>query len=304
MRELALFAGAGGGILGGKLLGWHTVCAVELSAYRARRLMQRQNEGHLPPFPIWDDVSTFDGTPWRGLVDVVSGGFPCQDISCANPSGAGLDGARSGLWREMARIIGEVRPSFVLVENSPRLRTKGLDRVLADLAGLGFDARWGIVSALDAGAPHLRKRLWIVAHAPQARCEAQPGELAHADSAGQWSTAGASGGDVPHTEQMRRQGGRPNAGWEAGPATAGHGRQDRPSVDFPESKCKGLAQRQGQAGQRAYTATPRGPWWPIEPRLGRVAHGVAHRVDRIEAIGDGQVPRVVAAAFRLLVGDR
>ena len=83
MNELALFAGAGGGILGGHLLGWRTVCAVERDAYCARRLMQRQNEGHIPPFPIWDDVRTFDGREWRGIVDVVSGGFPCQAHSSA-----------------------------------------------------------------------------------------------------------------------------------------------------------------------------------------------------------------------------
>lgn len=164
MNELALFAGAGGGILGGHLLGWRTVCAVERSAYCARRLMQRQNEGHLPPFPIWDDVCTFDGTPWRGVVDVVSGGFPCQDISAAG-KGAGLDGERSGLWSEMARIIGEVRPRFALVENSPMLTSRGLGRVLGDLAALGFDARWGVLGAAHAGAPHLRERIWILANA-------------------------------------------------------------------------------------------------------------------------------------------
>src|SRR3990172_6916360 len=103
MRELALFAGAGGGILGGVLLGWRTVCAVEINAFCARRLMQRQNEGHLSPFPVWDDVRIFDGKPWRGIVDVVSGGFPCQDISAAG-TGDGIDGERSGLWREFKRI--------------------------------------------------------------------------------------------------------------------------------------------------------------------------------------------------------
>ena len=84
---MALFAGAGGGILGGKLLGWRTVCAVEWEAYPASVLCARQNDGFLPPFPIWDDVQTFDGKPWAGIVDVVSGGFPCQDISAA---GGGL----------------------------------------------------------------------------------------------------------------------------------------------------------------------------------------------------------------------
>jgi len=164
LRELALFAGAGGGILGGKLLGWRTVCAVEWEPYPASVLCARQNDGILPPFPIWDDVQTFDGRPWRGIVDVVSGGFPCQDISSAG-RGAGIDGEKSSMWRHMARIIGEVRPQYAYIENSPMLTLRGLDRVLADLAALGFDADWGVVSAADVGAPHLRERIWIVANA-------------------------------------------------------------------------------------------------------------------------------------------
>jgi len=164
LRELALFAGAGGGILGGVLLGWRCVCAVELDAYCRRVLLARQRDGLLPRFPIWDDVRTFDGTAWRGHVDVISGGFPCQDISSAG-RGAGIDGAKSGLWREMARIIREVGPRHVLVENSPVLTSRGLGRVLSDLAGMGFNARWGVLGADDVGAPHLRKRIWIVAHA-------------------------------------------------------------------------------------------------------------------------------------------
>src|SRR5690625_5070782 len=141
LRELALFTGAGGGILGGHLLGWRTVCAVERDAYAAAVLAQRQNDRCLEPFPIWSDVETFDGKPWRGIVDVVSRGFPCQDISAAG-KGAGIDGERSGLWGEMARIIREVRPRFVFVENSPVLTSRGLGRVLGDLAEMGFDAEW------------------------------------------------------------------------------------------------------------------------------------------------------------------
>ena len=163
MNELALFAGAGGGILGGKLLGWRTVCAVEWEPYPASVLCARQNDKILAPFPIWDDVRTFDGKPWAGIVDVVSGGFPCQDISAAG-HGAGISGSRSGLWSEMARIIGEVRPRYAFVENSPMLTSRGLGTVLGDLAAMGFDARWGVISAADVGAPHLRERIWIVAH--------------------------------------------------------------------------------------------------------------------------------------------
>jgi DNA (cytosine-5)-methyltransferase 1 len=164
MNELALFAGAGGGILGGTLLGWRTVCAVERNAYCASVLAQRQTDGCLPIFPVWSDVTTFDGRPWRGFVDVVSGGFPCQDISVAG-SGDGLDGERSGLWNEMARIVREVGPRYVYVENSPMLTSRGLGRVLGDLAKLRFDAEWGVLGASDVGAPHIRKRIWILAHA-------------------------------------------------------------------------------------------------------------------------------------------
>ena len=163
MNELALFAGAGGGILAGHLLGWRTVCAVEWEPYAACVLAARQNDGILPPFPIWDDIQTFDGRPWRGIVDVVSGGFPCQDISAAG-RGDGLEGERSGLWREMARVVGEVRPRYVFVENSPMLTSRGGTRVIADLTALRYHTQWDIMGAADVGAPHQRDRIWIVAH--------------------------------------------------------------------------------------------------------------------------------------------
>ena len=163
LREMALFAGAGGGILGGKLIGWECVCAVEWEPYPAAVLAARQNEGFLPPFPIWDDVQTFDGKPWRGFVDVVSGGFPCQDISAAG-KGAGIDGERSGMWKHMARIIGEVRPKYVLVENSPVLTSRGLGVVLGDLAAMGYDAEWGVFGAYQAGLDHGRARIFLLAY--------------------------------------------------------------------------------------------------------------------------------------------
>ena len=170
LNELALFAGAGGGILGGKLLGWRTVCAVEWEPYPASVLCARQNDKILETFPIWDDVQTFDGTRWKGIVDVVSGGFPCQDISAAG-KGAGIDGERSGMWGEMARIIHEVQPRYVFVENSPMLTSRGLGRVLGDLASMGFDARWGVLGAADVGANHQRDRIWIVAYPRSARLQ-------------------------------------------------------------------------------------------------------------------------------------
>lgn len=162
MNELHLFAGSGGGILGGILLGHTTVCAVEIEPYCREVLLQRQRDGMLPRFPIWDDVRTFDGKPWRGRVDAVCGGFPCQDISAAG-KGAGITGERSGLWSEMLRIVSEVRPRNVFVENSPMLTIRGLGVVLGGLAQMGYDARWGVFSAADIGARHIRERIWILA---------------------------------------------------------------------------------------------------------------------------------------------
>jgi len=243
MNELALFAGAGGGILGGHLLGWRTVCAVERDAYAASVLAQRQNDGCLKPFPIWSDVCSFDGRPWRGLVDVVSGGFPCQDISAAG-SGAGIDGERSGLWREMARIIGEVRPQFVLVENSPLLVGRGLAVVLGDLAEMGFDAEWACISASDLGAPHQRDRIWIVAYANGSWELQQAGSKQK-----QRDGSGNSGKDMANTNSNSIQ------RLEQKPQPGKHGRQDR---------------LHGGAGGASGWSD-----WPTEPDVGRKTNGMA-----------------------------
>ena len=271
MNELALFAGAGGGILGGHLLGWRTVCAVEWEPYAACVLVARQNDGILPPFPIWDDVQTFDGRPWRGIVDVVSGGFPCQDISAAG-RGAGIDGARSGMWSHMARIVGEVRPRYVFVENSPMLTSRGLHRVLGDLAEMGFDARWGVVSAADVGAPHQRDRIWIVANSSSARRD--------------------EGGS-----QVKRSNGRI---FESGASTKPIKSSCASAfvADSNSAQCKGNERTKRSVKERAFIS--KSSWWDAEPDVGRVADGVAARVDRLKAIGNGQVPAVAATAWRLL----
>ncbi|WP_116818228.1 DNA cytosine methyltransferase [Pseudomonas syringae] len=270
MNELALFAGAGGGILGGHLLGWRTVCAVERDAYAAQVLAQRQNDGALKAFPIWSDVCSFDGRPWRGLVDLVSGGFPCQDISAAG-SGIGIGGARSGLWKQMARIVGEIRPRIVYMENSPLLVGRGLAVVLGDLAEMGYDARWGIVGAADLHAPHQRDRIWIVAQA---------------------QGAGQQEGRLPIGEQPK-----------IAELSVRHQNLAHPSGKHGKGVIAGGSE--AQVRRRPVERSPRSCGdgfgrWPAEPGMGRVANGVANRVDRIKALGNGQVPRVAAAAFYFL----
>lgn len=261
MNELALFAGAGGGILAGELLGDRTVCAVEWDEYAAGVLVRRQNDGVLRPFPIWSDVRTFDGKPWRGIVDVVSGGFPCQDISSAGKR-EGITGKRSGLWAEFARVVREVEPLEVRVENSPDLVSRGLGVVLGDLAALGFDAEWSVLSASDLGAHHIRERLWIVASHPDRKRKSQ--------SAISREEIGVRLGDsISHVAD---------------------------AYDHRHERWKQLQKGNSQTRRGAY------PHWPAEPGLVRMVHGVPHRVDRIRCLGNAQVPRVAAAAFALLKG--
>lgn len=162
---LSLFSGCYGLDFGVELAVTNSrvVCGVEREAYACALLVQRMQEGCLAPFPIWSDIRTFDGKPWRGVVDCVVGGFPCQDISNAGKM-AGIRGERSGLWYEMARIVGEVRPSYVFVENVDALLVRGIDSVCGSLAALGYDACWETFSAAQIGAPHIRKRVFILAH--------------------------------------------------------------------------------------------------------------------------------------------
>lgn len=235
LHELALFAGAGGGLLASRELGIRTICAVERNPYAASVLVARQNDGNLEPFPIWDDVRTFDGRPWRGVVDLISGGFPCQDISTANIHAQGIRGSRSGLWGEFARIISEVHPRFVFIENSPALVFRGIDVVLSDLAALGYDAEWGVLGARDVGAPHQRDRVWIMAADPQ--------------SIGRLEVGDPRGAAEEESE--------------------------------PSCNRKSL-------------------WWSTEPGMGRVGDGVAPQMDRLQALGNGQVPQCAAEAFRRL----
>ena len=238
MNELALFAGAGGGILGGHLLGWRTIAAVEIEDYPRRVLLQRQADGLLPRFPIWDDICTFEGKPWRGKVDIVTGGFPCQDISAVG-KGDGLEGERSGLWKEMARVIREVGPRFVFVENSPMLTSRGLGAVLGDLASMGFDARWGVLGADFAGLDHKRNRIWIAANSVGDRLEGRYNSI----SPRQWQI------------KIRSMAGLCKA----------KTRHDLPAPDSFGT-----------------------------------ANGMADKLDRLKAIGNGQVSTVAAAAWEML----
>lgn len=225
MNELALFAGAGGGILGGQLLGWRTVCAVEWEPYPASVLVARQNDGLLPPFPIWGDVRSFDGLPWRGVVDVVSGGFPCQAFSSA----ARGNNTAEDLWPEMRRIVADVAPWCVFAEN---VAERAIDHAADDLTKMDYKTGAIALSAKDMGGDSVRSRYWLLAYANSHR------ELLRAK----------------HAEMA-----------------------ERPS--FHEGV------------------------WDRDPRSTRVPDGMAARMERIRATGNGQIPCVAAEAFRILAGS-
>ena len=276
MNELHLFSGAGGGIIGGELLGHTCVCAVEIEEYPRKVLLQRQRDGLLPRFPIWDDIQTFDGKPWKDRVDVVCGGFPCQDISSAG-KGAGIKGERSGLWSEMARIVGEVLPRFVFVENSPMLVGRGLAVVIGDLAKMGYDSRWCVLGGHHTGGHCKGERLWLLATPMQVRRCWRSG------------SGGKCGGNATVGRQWANNifGGIEN--------NEGSSSQEK------------LASVDGERTSRTLEVTreeiQRGKDWNTPPKSIRVGYEVANRVDRIEAIGNGQDPKLAEYAWRLLVGN-
>ena len=163
LAGLDLFSGIGGITIA--LQEWvRPVAYCENNKYAQAVLLSRMDDGQLPTAPIWDDVITLGAANLPEDIDIIYGGFPCQDISIAG-RGAGLEGKRSGLFYEVARLVGEIRPAFVFLENVPAITVRGLGDVVGEMARLRYDCRWGILSAADMGAPHRRDRWWMLAHA-------------------------------------------------------------------------------------------------------------------------------------------
>lgn len=273
LRVLDLFSGIGGFSLGlERTGGFETVAFCEIEDY-PRRVLAR----HWPEVPCYDDVRTLTANTLRrdGIaVDVICGGFPCQDISSAGNQ-AGMDGARSGLWSEIARLTGELRPQFVIVENVSALLSGPTEqpggwfgRVLGDLAALGYDAEWHCIPAASVGAPHRRDRVWIVAYphvenTASKRC-CRPG--IQRGLAGRTKTVGASEA-VANTEQPGLEG------------------QQRTKL----ASCAGPRFPIDVGSGRARLGADQ---WGVEPDVGRVADGVPNRTHRIAALGNAVVPQI------------
>jgi len=274
----SLFAGIGGFDLGLERAGMRCEWQVEIDPY-ARAVLAK----HWPDVRRHEDVRTFPPPEGEWGVDVICGGFPCQDISVAG-KGAGLAGARSGLWYEYARIIGELRPRYVIVENVAALLARGMGTVLGDLSSLGYDAEWHVIPASAVGAPHRRDRVWVVAYA---RCE-------HGDRR-------PSVSELPYWEAPKRY------------ETGDHAERRREVVaDSDEQGLEGRdrpsdVELHGGPGQVRPTGAGRVQGWDgsgcwlTEPDVGRVAHGVPSRVDRLRCLGNAVVPQIVEVIGRAIV---
>lgn len=314
MKVGSLFSGAGCGDLGLEWAGFEHAWFCEADEY-ARKVLAK----NWPGVTIYEDIRDVDFTKAEP-VELLAGGFPCQDISVAG-KGEGIQGERSGLWSEFARAIAEIRPRYALIENSPALVTRGLDVVLSDLAALRYDAEWHCIPASAFGAPHKRNRIWIVAHTSCAGFGDYPGEigLQGRDASEDGCTSvrqghGAAGAIrtdaaskvVADAERNGRDSRRQDHQEYDRDIVAPGGEHTGEVADALFSGCQefNLAPFAARAGQR--TGCAPAEWgkarWSVEPELGRVAHGVAHRVDRLKGIGNGQVP-VIPCFFGLTIRE-
>ncbi len=291
MRCGSLFSGIGGFDLAARWMGWRTRWYSEVDPF-CNAVMA----AHFPEAKPLGDITQIDWTAVEP-VDLLMGGFPCQDVSQAGAR-AGIAGPRSGLWAEFARAVRDLRPRFVVVENVPGLLARGMDRVLGDLAALGYDAEWRVLSAADVGAPHRRERVWITAYPQRQRVlfdeqqQGQPDTDADRDGSNR-EVADANGG--------RRQvsGVAELAGLESSHRGESHGCGEvweQPDSTVPNADGIGLGR--WAAGTGPETRSPAEGPWLTEPDVGRLAHGVPNRVAQLRSLGNAIVPRCAFEIFQ------
>ena len=319
MKIGSLFAGIGGFDLAAHWMGWETAWFSEIDPYTSAVLAK-----HWSSIPNHGDITTMRGADIE-KVDLLCGGFPCQDISTAG-KGAGITGARSGLWSHFARLIGELQPHWVVIENVSALRSRGLDVVLGEIAALGYDAEWHCIPAAAVGAPHRRDRIWIVAY-PASQHASRPilsggGQRFTHNSGGDEGTGtgpqcglGRSSEIMANTKSPRAR-----AVQQSGPIR----RIEQGSQDVAHTHSRECGQRRrkqwgngiassgtvgdtNSAPSNAHTsesgsrgATGESSWWAVEPDVGRVAHGVPSRVDRLRCLGNAIVPQVAFQIFQAI----
>jgi DNA (cytosine-5)-methyltransferase 1 len=316
-RVLSLCTGAGGLDLGLSLAvpAARTVCCVEHEAYACAVLAHRMEEEALDACPIWTDLRTFDGRPWRGVVDCVTGGYPCQPFSVAGRK-QGEDDPRH-LWPHVARILREVRPAFAFLENVSNHLNIGYRDVRRELEESGYRVKEGLFTAEEVGATHRRERLFILAHS---RCE-RGGEVRPAPGPDQLIPLVHNqrcGEKVGHAEDLGHERSGEPWRWRSGPADAGPAGGVAPRSGSPQPL--GVRRDYGPEQPAAFgtgglSLFPPGPddrhGWEtalrsdptLEPAVRRVADGMAERVGRLRLCGNGVVPLAAAYAFRTLAAD-
>lgn len=288
MNGLDLFSGIGG--ISIALEPWvRTVAYCEQDRYAQGVLFSRMQSGDIHRAPIWDDVTTLQSRV-LGTIDIITGGFPCQDISCAG-NGAGLEGKRSGLFFEIVRLVGELRPKFVFLENVPAITVRGLDRVLLEFTAIGYDCRWTIVSAAELGAPHLRERWFLLAHTNSERIRNT--EKRESETAPVSFNHGTPESLANSARQRCREKGKfrylQSEEW-----TAGGGEE------MAYANGEGLERCRREESSELGSA--KGGWWSVEPDVGRMANGVPKATHRIKCLGNAVVPEQAREAFMRLMG--
>lgn len=275
MNILDLFSGIGGFSLGLERAGMKTVAFCEVD-----KKCQAVLKKHWPGVPIFDDVSNLKGEDIEETVDVICGGFPCQDISLAG-KGAGLEGKRSGLWSEFKRLIEEIKPKFAIIENVSALRSRGLDQVLREISEIGYDAEWHCITASSVGAPHRRDRIWILAYPNSAGWRESNQEMEKGSSKQSDSSSVQSSQDVPNTNVTRLE------GWLSDGIASSQGWEESSDGCTTE---RSVRWRRGRNGQ-----------WTSEPSVGRVVDGFPGRVDRLKQLGNAVVPQIPELIGRAII---
>lgn len=305
MRELSLFTGAGGGLLGTHLLGWTPIGYVEINEYCQNVIRARIDDGILPVAPIFTDVREFvqsgAARQYRGFADVVTAGFPCQPFSVAGKQTGAND--ERNMWPETIECIRQVRPRYTMLENVPGLLNSGyFQRILGDLAESGYDARWRVLSAAELGAPHKRDRLWIAALDNTVCQRWDTGRSYHKSH--EWHITGTTD---EHPKQMAYANGERQS-QSKGIEQDKRGWASNGSAAIRNTPISGLENGQHEAmgaSEEGYQESQpqRSTWWETEPDVGRLVDGFPTRVDQLKALGNGQVPAVAATAWRILSGE-
>ena len=318
MRMLDLFSGIGGFALAAQ---WVWKDDLEIVGFcEIEEYAQKVLKKNFPNVSIYKDITKLNGKEIKNI-DLLTGGFPCQDISIAG-KGAGIEGERSGLWSEMYRIISEIRPKYALIENVPMLIHRGFERVLCDLAKIGYDAEWQVIGADDVGARHRRKRIWIVAYprrSPREKRSKEQGGLRRQPE--KWNTCNKSSRSnktqlrtkISSNSSSLRWNSRFN-NWEKRLIQKVKERINKKNKSkwgrreyrfrkicktnanpyslrrkYPLERQKEI--RQLSSGDQQ-TERKKGQYWAVEPNVGRVANGVPNRVDRLKGLGNAIVPQV------------